>query len=68
MDMNKNGDCLRKWGVLGRGGQRRKNWENYNIIINKIHFFFKKAIPKGIDAELVIVIQSIQIRIQQYKI
>ena len=25
-------------GVPGEGGQRRKNWENCNSIINKIYF------------------------------
>ena len=30
------GDCLRKWGVLGGGGQREKNWDKNNSIINKI--------------------------------
>ena len=29
-------DCLREWGPLGRGGQRGKNWDNCNNIINKI--------------------------------
>ena len=24
-------------GVLGRGGQRKKNWNNYNSIINTIY-------------------------------
>ena len=31
--------CLKELGVLGEGGQRRKNQDNCNCIINKI---FKK--------------------------
>ena len=30
------GDCLREWGVLGGGGQWRKDQDNGNSIINKI--------------------------------
>ena len=30
------GDCLRLWGLLGRGEQRRKYWGNCNSIIYKI--------------------------------
>ena len=29
-------DCLREWRVLGVGGQRGKNQDNCNSIINKI--------------------------------
>ena len=29
------GDCLREWGVLGGGGQRGKNWDKCNSMINK---------------------------------
>ena len=31
------GDCLREWQLLGGGGQRGKNWDNFNIIINKLY-------------------------------
>ena len=31
------GDCWREQGVLGGRGQRRKNWDNCNSIINKIY-------------------------------
>ena len=30
------GNCLREWGGVGGGGQRGKNWDNCNNIINKI--------------------------------
>ena len=30
------GDCLREWVVLGGGGQRGKNQDNFNSTINKI--------------------------------
>ena len=30
------GDCLRKWGVLCGGGQRGKNIDDCNSIINQI--------------------------------
>ena len=30
------GDCLREQGVLGGGGQKGGNQDNYNSIINKI--------------------------------
>ena len=30
------GDCLREWGMLGGGGQRGKNQDNCNSMINKI--------------------------------
>ena len=39
------GDCLRGWMVLGGGGQKGKNQDNCNSIINKIQF--KKEIYKN---------------------
>ena len=30
-------ELLEGWKVLCRGGQRGKNWDNYNSIINKIY-------------------------------
>ena len=36
MDMNKGGgNCRRELEVLGEGGQRGKNWDTCNSIINK---------------------------------
>ena len=32
------GDCLTEWRTLGERGQREKNWDNCNSIINKIYF------------------------------
>ena len=32
------GDCLREWGCWVEGGQRRKNQDDCNSIINKIQF------------------------------
>ena len=30
--------CLKEWGVLGGGGQKGKNQDNCNNVINKIQY------------------------------
>ena len=32
------GELLEGMGVLGEGGQRQKNWDNCNSIINKTYY------------------------------
>ena len=44
MDIHWSG-LLERMGVLGRGGQRGKNWDNCNSIINIIYIVFK--VEKG---------------------
>lgn len=40
-------------GVLGSWGQRGKNWDNHNSLINKIKFFKKRMVAgRNVEDEL----------------
>ena len=44
------GDCQREEDVLGGGGKRGKNWDNWNSIINEI-YFLKRTIYRETTIE-----------------